>query len=67
MVHVVGLPSTTEPVSITTKVCSSTTACGKVYMKQHYVINLASNLRKVSGFLPVSFTVYSENIVVSGV
>jgi hypothetical protein len=48
------------------KMCDSHSICIG-HMKQHYVINLASNLRKVSGFLPVSFTVYSENIVASGV
>jgi len=38
---------------IITKAVSSNPAEGEVYSIQHYVINFASNLRQVGGFLRV--------------
>ena len=42
-----------QSVPITTKVVCSNTIHGEVYLIQHYVIKFVSDLRQVSGFLPV--------------
>ena len=48
---VVGFTTTVRLVPITTKVVSSNPVHCEVYLIQHYVIKLVSNLRQASGFL----------------
>ena len=43
-----------QSVSITTKVVSSNSGHGEVYLIQHYVIKFVSYLRHVAGFFRVS-------------
>ena len=50
---------------MTTKVVSSNSVHGKVYLIQHYVIKFVSDLWQVSGFL--RFPPHNWNIVESGV
>jgi hypothetical protein len=49
----VGFTTTYAKVHITTKVVSLNPVHGEVYLTQHYVIKFVSDLRQVSGFLPV--------------
>jgi hypothetical protein len=41
-----------QSVPITTKVVNSNPVHGKMYLIQHYLIKLVSDLRQVSGFSP---------------